>query len=178
MRISDWSSDVCSSDLRWCVLGANGAGKSTLLKMAAGETAPDRGSVALGASVRMGYFAQHSMDLLDGDDTIFETLETAFPMAGQGALRTLAGCFGFSGDDIEKTCRVLSGGEKARLVMAMMLFDPPNFLVLDEQTNHLDMETKDMPVAALAEFAGTKQFVSHDGHAQGERENRGVELTP
>jgi len=100
---------------RWCVLGANGAGKSTLLKMAAGEIAPDRGTFALGASVRMGYFAQHSMDLLDGDDTIFETLETAFPLAGQGALRTLAGCFGFSGDDIEKTCRVLSGGEKARL---------------------------------------------------------------
>src|SRR3546814_2941098 len=94
----------------------------------------------------MGYFAQHSMDLLDGDDTIFETLDKAFPQAGQPALRTLAGCFGFSGDDIEKTCRVLSGGEKARLVMALMLFDPPNFLVLDEPTNHLDMATKEMLV--------------------------------
>ncbi|MEQ8813413.1 MAG: ABC-F family ATP-binding cassette domain-containing protein [Thalassobaculum sp.] len=163
---------------RWCVLGANGAGKSTLLKMAAGETAPDRGSVALGASVRMGYFAQHSMDLLDGDDTIFETLETAFPQAGQGALRTLAGCFGFSGDDIEKTCRVLSGGEKARLVMAMMLFDPPNFLVLDEPTNHLDMATKDMLVAALAEFEGTMLFVSHDRHFLAALSNRVLELTP
>lgn len=163
---------------RWCVLGANGAGKSTLLKMAAGETAPDRGSVALGASVRMGYFAQHSMDLLDGDDTIFETLETAFPLAGQGALRTLAGCFGFSGDDIEKTCRVLSGGEKARLVMAMMLFDPPNFLVLDEPTNHLDMATKDMLVAALAEFEGTMLFVSHDRHFLAALSNRVLELTP
>ena len=163
---------------RWCVLGANGAGKSTLLKMAAGETAPDRGSVALGASVRMGYFAQHSMDLLDGDDTIFETLETAFPLAGQGALRTLAGCFGFSGDDIEKTCRVLSGGEKARLVMAMMLFDPPNFLVLDEPTNHLDMATKDMLVAALSEFEGTMLFVSHDRHFLAALSNRVLELTP
>jgi len=163
---------------RWCVLGANGAGKSTLLKMAAGETAPDRGSVALGASVRLGYFAQHSMDLLDGDDTIFETLETAFPQAGQGALRTLAGCFGFSGDDIEKTCRVLSGGEKARLVMAMMLFDPPNFLVLDEPTNHLDMATKDMLVAALAEFEGTMLFVSHDRHFLAALSNRVLELTP
>ena len=163
---------------RWCVLGANGAGKSTLLKMAAGETAPDRGSVALGASVRMGYFAQHSMDLLDGDDTIFETLEAAFPLAGQGALRTLAGCFGFSGDDIEKTCRVLSGGEKARLVMAMMLFDPPNFLVLDEPTNHLDMATKDMLVAALAEFEGTMLFVSHDRHFLAALSNRVLELTP
>lgn len=163
---------------RWCVLGANGAGKSTLLKMAAGETAPDRGTVALGASVRMGYFAQHSMDLLDGDDTIFETLETAFPLAGQGALRTLAGCFGFSGDDIEKTCRVLSGGEKARLVMAMMLFDPPNFLVLDEPTNHLDMATKDMLVAALSEFEGTMLFVSHDRHFLAALSNRVLELTP
>jgi ATPase subunit of ABC transporter with duplicated ATPase domains len=163
---------------RWCVLGANGAGKSTLLKMAAGEIAPDRGSVALGASVRMGYFAQHSMDLLDGDDTIFETLEAAFPLAGQGALRTLAGCFGFSGDDVEKTCRVLSGGEKARLVMAMMLFDPPNFLVLDEPTNHLDMATKDMLVAALSEFEGTMLFVSHDRHFLAALSNRVLELTP
>lgn len=163
---------------RWCVLGANGAGKSTLLKMAAGEIAPDRGSVALGASVRMGYFAQHSMDLLDGDDTIFETLETAFPLAGQGALRTLAGCFGFSGDDVEKTCRMLSGGEKARLVMAMMLFDPPNFLVLDEPTNHLDMATKDVLVAALSEFEGTMLFVSHDRHFLAALSNRVLELTP
>src|SRR6202012_4569143 len=129
---------------RWCVLGANGAGKSTLLKLVAGETEPDQGTVALGASVKMGYFAQHSMDLLDGDDTVFESLDTSFPQAGTGALKTLAGCFGFSGDDVEKPCRVLSGGEKARLVMAKMLFDPPNFLVLDEPTNHLDMATKEM----------------------------------
>src|SRR5690349_7512745 len=83
---------------RWCVLGANGAGKSTLLKLVAGAAAPDRGAVSIGASVKMGYFAQHSMDLLDGEETIFESLDSAFPQAGQGALRTLAGCFGFSGD--------------------------------------------------------------------------------
>ena len=163
---------------RWCILGANGAGKSTLLKMVAGDTKPDRGAVNLGSSVKMGYFAQHSMDLLDGDDTIFETLDKAFPQAGQPALRTLAGCFGFSGDDIEKTCRVLSGGEKARLVMAMMLFDPPNFLVLDEPTNHLDMATKEMLVAALAEFEGTMLFVSHDRHFLAALSNRVLELTP
>ncbi len=163
---------------RWCVLGANGAGKSTLLKMLAGDTAPDQGSVGLGASVKMGYFAQHSMDLLDGDDTVFETLDKAFPQAGQGTLRTLAGCFGFSGDDIEKTCRVLSGGEKARLVMAKMLFDPPNFLVLDEPTNHLDMATKEMLVAALAGFEGTMLFVSHDRHFLAALSNRVLELTP
>ncbi len=163
---------------RWCVLGANGAGKSTLLKLAAGETAPDEGTVTLGGSVRMGYFAQHSMDLLDGDDTVFETLDKSFPRAGQGALRTLAGCFGFSGDDVEKTCRVLSGGEKARLVMAKMLFDPPNFLVLDEPTNHLDMATKEMLVAALADFEGTMLFVSHDRRFLAALSNRVLELTP
>ncbi|WP_374447786.1 ABC-F family ATP-binding cassette domain-containing protein [Stella sp.] len=163
---------------RWCVLGVNGAGKSTLLKLAAGAAEPDAGAVVLGSSVRMGYFAQHSMDLLDGDETIFESLENSFPQAGQGALRALAGCFGFSGDDVEKRCRVLSGGEKARLVMAKMLFDPPNFLVLDEPTNHLDMATKDMLVQALAEFEGTMLFVSHDRHFLAALSNRVLELTP
>src|SRR5260221_8611871 len=124
---------------RWCVMGVNGAGKSTLLKLVAGSTEPDDGKVAVGGSVKMGYFAQHAMDLLDGERTVFESLEDAFPQAGQGSLRALAGAFGFSGDDVEKRCRVLSGGEKARLVMAKMLYDPPNFLVLDEATNHLRM---------------------------------------
>ena len=163
---------------RWCVLGANGAGKSTLLKLVAGEIAPDQGAVAIGASVKMGYFAQHSMDLLDGDDTVFESLEESFPQANHGQLRTLAGCFGFSGDDVEKPCRVLSGGEKARLVMAKMLFDPPNFLVLDEPTNHLDMATKEMLVKALADFEGTMLFVSHDRHFLAALSNRVLELTP
>jgi ATPase subunit of ABC transporter with duplicated ATPase domains len=163
---------------RWCVLGANGAGKSTLLKLAAGATEPDQGSVTIGSSVRMGYFAQHAMDLLDGDDTVFESLDLSFPQAGQGALRALAGCFGFSGDDVEKPCRVLSGGEKARLVMAKMLFDPPNFLVLDEPTNHLDMATKEMLVEALAAFEGTMLFVSHDRRFLAALSNRVLELTP
>ncbi len=113
---------------------------------------PTTGTVALGGSVKLGYFAQHAMDLLDGEATIFEDLEATFPQAGQGSLRALAGCFGFSGDDIEKRCRVLSGGEKARLVMAQMLFDPPNFLVLDEPTNHLDIATKEMLIAALSQL--------------------------
>ena len=163
---------------RWCVLGANGAGKSTLLKMVAGETEPDQGTVTVGSNIRMGYFAQHSMDLLDGDDTIFESLDESFPQAGQGALKSLAGCFGFSGDDVEKPCRVLSGGEKARLVMAKMLFDPPNLLVLDEPTNHLDMVTKQMLVEALADFEGTMLFVSHDRHFLAALSNRVLELTP
>jgi len=163
---------------RWCVMGVNGAGKSTLLKLVAGATAPDDGTVTLGGSVKMGYFAQHAMDLLDGERTVFQSLEDAFPQAGQGSLRTLAGCFGFSGDDIEKRCRVLSGGEKARLVMALMLYDPPNFLVLDEPTNHLDMATKEMLIAALRDYEGTMLFVSHDRHFLAALSNRVLELTP
>jgi ATPase subunit of ABC transporter with duplicated ATPase domains len=163
---------------RWCVMGVNGAGKSTLLKLIAGETAPDSGSVKIGVGVRMGYFSQHAMEVLEGERTVFEMLEDTFPQAGQGALRTLAGCFGFSGDDVEKRCRVLSGGEKARLVMALMLFDPPNLLVLDEPTNHLDMATKEMLVAALAQFEGTMLFVSHDRHFLAALSNRVLELTP
>ncbi|HWW49654.1 MAG TPA: ABC-F family ATP-binding cassette domain-containing protein [Xanthobacteraceae bacterium] len=163
---------------RWCVLGVNGAGKSTLLKLVTGTSDPDKGEVALGGSVRMGYFAQHAMELLDGERTVFQSLEDSFPQAAQGSLRALAGCFGFSGDDVEKKCRVLSGGEKARLVMAKMLFDPPNFLVLDEPTNHLDMATKEMLIAALSEFEGTMLFVSHDRHFLAALSNRVLELTP
>ncbi|HLO76343.1 MAG TPA: ABC-F family ATP-binding cassette domain-containing protein [Magnetospirillum sp.] len=163
---------------RWCVMGVNGAGKSTLLKLVAGATDPDSGTVAVGASVKMGYFSQHAMDLLDGDATIFESLESAFPQANQGSLRALAGCFGFSGDDVEKKCRVLSGGEKARLVMAIMLFNPPNFLVLDEPTNHLDLDTKEMLIKALAAYEGTMLFVSHDRHFLAALSNRVLELTP
>ena len=163
---------------RWCVMGVNGAGKSTLLKLVAGATTPDDGTVAVGASVKMGYFAQHAMDLLAGEQTVFQSLEHQFPQAGQGSLRTLAGCFGFSGDDVEKKCRVLSGGEKARLVMAQMLFDPPNFLVLDEPTNHLDMATKEMLITALASYEGAMLFVSHDRHFLAALSNRVLELTP
>jgi ATPase subunit of ABC transporter with duplicated ATPase domains len=163
---------------RWCVLGVNGAGKSTLLKLVAGATEPDDGTVAVGGSVKMGYFAQHAMEVLDGELTVFETLEHAFPQAGQGPLRALAGAFGFSGDDIEKRCRVLSGGEKARLVMALMLFDPPNLLVLDEPTNHLDIATKEMLIGALAQYEGTMLFVSHDRRFLAALSNRVLELTP
>jgi ATPase subunit of ABC transporter with duplicated ATPase domains len=163
---------------RWCVMGVNGAGKSTLLKLAAGAAQADEGSVALGANVKMGYFAQHAMELLDGERNVFQSLEDSFPQAGQGALRTLAGCFGFSGDDVEKKCRVLSGGEKARLVMAKMLYDPPNFLVLDEPTNHLDLATKEMLITALAQYEGAMLFVSHDRRFLAALSNRVLELTP
>jgi ATPase subunit of ABC transporter with duplicated ATPase domains len=163
---------------RWCVMGVNGAGKSTLLKLVTGFTEPEDGAVALGGSVKIGYFAQHAMELLDGEHTVFRSLEDSFPEASQGSLRALAGCFGFSGDDVEKKCRVLSGGEKARLVMAKMLYDPPNFLVLDEPTNHLDMATKEMLIAALSQYEGTMLFVSHDRHFLAALSNRVLELTP
>src|SRR5712691_10372477 len=139
---------------RWCVMGKNGAGKSTLLKMVAGALAPDDGTVKLGASLTMGYFAQQSLDLLDPDLTVWEQIQKDFPLEGVGVLRNLLGAFQFSGDDVDKRVRSLSGGEKSRLVMARMLLDPPNFLVLDEPTNHLDLATKEMLVEALRDFEG------------------------
>jgi ATPase subunit of ABC transporter with duplicated ATPase domains len=147
---------------RWCVMGKNGTGKSTLLKMVAGVTNPDGGSVRLGASLKLGYFAQQSLDLLDPDLTVLEQIQQDFPMEGLGVVRNLLGAFQFMGDDVDKRIRSLSGGEKSRLVMARMLFDPPNFLVLDEPTNHLDLATKDMLIEALKNFEGTMLFVSHD----------------
>ncbi|HJX83155.1 MAG TPA: ABC-F family ATP-binding cassette domain-containing protein [Candidatus Angelobacter sp.] len=147
---------------RWAVMGRNGAGKTTLLKMIAGATQPDSGSVRLGASLNMGYFAQQSLDVLDPDLTIIEQLQQDFPQDGLGALRTLAGAFQFSGEDVDKKIRALSGGEKSRLAIARMLYNPPNFLVLDEPTNHLDLATKEMLVEALKDFEGTMIFVSHD----------------
>ena len=147
---------------RWCVMGRNGAGKTTLLKMIAGALTPDRGDVRIGASVKLGYFAQQSTDLLNPELTIWQQIEQDFPLESPGVLRNLLGAFQFSGDDVEKRIRSLSGGEKTRLVMARMLLDPPNFLVLDEPTNHLDLATKEMLVSSLATFEGTMIFVSHD----------------
>jgi ATPase subunit of ABC transporter with duplicated ATPase domains len=161
---------------RWCVMGKNGAGKSTLLKMVAGAVTPDAGAVQLGASLTMGYFAQQALDLLDPDLTIEEQLQHDFPNESIGVLRNLAGAFQFSGDDVDKKIRALSGGEKTRLVMARMLLDPPNFLVLDEPTNHLDLATKQMLVDALSEYEGTMLFVSHDRAFLRGLSNRVLEL--
>ncbi len=163
---------------RWCVMGRNGAGKTTLLKMVSGALAPDSGTVRLGASLRLGYFAQQALDLLDPDRTLFEQMQSDFPLETQGTLRALLGAFQFSGDDVDKPVRALSGGEKSRLVIARMLLNPPNFLVLDEPTNHLDLETKEMLVAALASFEGTMLFVSHDRTFLRGLSNRVLELHP
>jgi ATPase subunit of ABC transporter with duplicated ATPase domains len=161
---------------RWCVMGRNGAGKTTLLKMVAGALAPDAGEVKIGASVKLGYFAQQALDILDPELTVFEQLQQDFPHEGVGALRSLLGAFQFSGDDVEKKVRSLSGGERSRLVLARMLFDPPNFLVLDEPTNHLDLASKEMLVEALHEFEGTMLFVSHDRTFLRGLSNRVLEL--
>ena len=161
---------------RWCVMGKNGAGKSTLLKIVSGAIAPDSGAVRLGASLTMGYFAQQALDLLNPDLTVEEQLHRDFPDETVGSLRSLAGAFQFSGDDVDKKIRALSGGEKTRLVMARMLMYPPNFLVLDEPTNHLDVATKEMLIDALKDFDGTMLFVSHDRTFLRGLSNRVLEL--
>ncbi|CAN5660343.1 ABC-F family ATP-binding cassette domain-containing protein [soil metagenome] len=161
---------------RWCVMGRNGAGKTTLLKMVSGALRPDSGQVEIGGSVRMGYFAQQALDVLNPDLTVWEQMEKEFPQESVGALRNLLGAFQFSGDDVDKRIKALSGGEKTRLVMARMLLNPPNFLVLDEPTNHLDLATKDMLVQALKEFEGTMLFVSHDRAFLRGLSNRVLEL--
>ncbi len=161
---------------RWSLMGRNGAGKTTLLKMIAGVLAPDAGEIALGASLKLGYFAQQSLQVLDARLTVWEQIEQDFPHESTGVLRTLLGAFQFSGDEIEKPIRALSGGERTRLVIARMLFDPPNFLVLDEPTNHLDLTTKDMLIEALREFEGTMIFVSHDRSFLRGLSNRVLEL--
>ena len=161
---------------RWAVMGKNGAGKSTLLKMIAGMVPPDAGAITLGASLQMGYFAQQSLDVLDPDLTIEEQLQKDFPDESIGMLRSLAGAFQFSGDDVDKKIRALSGGEKTRLVIARMMLRPPNFLVLDEPTNHLDLATKEMLLGALSNFEGTMIFVSHDRAFLRTLSNRVLEL--
>ena len=161
---------------RWCVMGKNGAGKTTLLKMVAGALSPDSGDVKLGASLKLGYFAQQALDLLDPDLTIEEQLQKDFPHESIGVLRNLAGAFQFSGDEVDKKIRALSGGEKTRLVMAIMLLNPPNFLVLDEPTNHLDLATKEMLIDSLKDFEGTMLFVSHDRAFLRALSNRVIEL--
>ncbi|MCK6515651.1 ATP-binding cassette domain-containing protein [Myxococcota bacterium] len=163
---------------RWAIMGENGAGKTTLLKMMAGVLPPDAGQVVVGASVQLGYFAQHQMEQLSGDRTVLEELEAHAPKADRGVIRSLAGAFGFSGDEIEKPIFVLSGGERSRLALAKMLYDMPNFLVLDEPTNHLDLTTKRALVKALQDYDGTLIFVSHDRAFLRALATRVVELSP
>ena len=163
---------------RWAVMGENGSGKSTLINLLAGVLKPDSGHVRIGASVDMAWFAQQHVDNLSGRGTVLEQLESRFPMAGQGELRQLAGAFSFRGDDVEKKVSVLSGGEKTRLTLAMMLFARPNLLLLDEPTNHLDLATKKALLDALVGFGGTVVFVSHDRTFLRAVATRVLELSP
>ncbi|MBK8978818.1 MAG: ABC-F family ATP-binding cassette domain-containing protein [Planctomycetes bacterium] len=163
---------------RWCVMGRNGAGKTTLLKMVAGALQPDTGVVKIGPSVRMGYFAQQALDLLEPERTVVETIDHAFPLASHGSKRNLLGAFQFSGPDVDKRVAVLSGGERSRLVLALMLYDPPNFLVLDEPTNHLDLLSKQMLVQTLRGYEGAMLFVSHDRTFLRGLANRVLDVSP
>lgn len=154
------------------VVGVNGAGKSTLLKLMAEETEPTSGEVKGGASVQMGYFSQNSLDLLDPQSTVFDTVASALPDMNVGTVRTLLGCFLFSGDDVDKKISVLSGGERSRVVLATLLGRPLNVLVLDEPTNHLDIRSREILMEALKEYEGTVILVSHDRHFLKEVTNR------
>jgi len=146
------------------VVGVNGAGKSTFLKVLAGKTVPTQGIARIGANVRMGYFSQHAMDILDPKRTVFDTVQDALPLAGIGIIRNLCAAFLFPGDDVEKRIEQLSGGEKSRLVLATLLGQPLNFLVLDEPTNHLDIQSRQILLHTLKKFMGTLILVSHDRH--------------
>jgi ATP-binding cassette subfamily F protein 3 len=156
--------------------GRNGAGKSTLLKVLAGQVEPTTGAAVIGANVCTGYFSQHSMDLLDGDKTVAATVQEAMPQANIGVVRNLCAAFLFQGDDVDKKIRLLSGGEKSRVILAMLLARPLNFLILDEPTNHLDIQSREVLLTALQEFSGTLIMVSHDRHFLRSLVNRVFEI--
>jgi ATP-binding cassette, subfamily F, member 3 len=158
------------------VVGINGAGKSTLLKTVIGTTEPTGGQLILGSGVRLGYFSQHSMDVLDSKSTVYEEVYSHAPDANITFIRGLLGAFLFSGDDVHKKISVLSGGEKSRVVLASILAKPINFLVLDEPTNHLDIKSREVLLKALQDFDGTVMLVSHDRHFLRQVTNRVFEI--
>ena len=144
------------------VTGVNGAGKSTLLKVITGQTDATEGSSTLGGSVETGYFSQYSSDILDPEKTIYEEVHSRIPNETKGYVMNLLGSFLFSGDDVDKKISVLSGGEKSRVMLALLFSQPLNFLVLDEPTNHLDIASREVLLNALRDFEGTVMVVSHD----------------
>ncbi|MCC7535755.1 MAG: ATP-binding cassette domain-containing protein [Deltaproteobacteria bacterium] len=144
------------------IIGPNGAGKTTLLKMMAGELEPSAGTTSLGHGVVPGYYAQHHAELLDARHTVYEEVAAKNPQLPQSRVRSVLGAFLFSGDDVDKPIRVLSGGEKARVALARLLVSPGNYLLLDEATNHLDLASCESLVESLAGYDGTMVFVSHN----------------
>ncbi|WP_116789031.1 ABC-F family ATP-binding cassette domain-containing protein [Flavobacterium psychrotrophum] len=143
-------------------LGKNGEGKSTMVKAIMSEITHDGGKLEMGHNVKIGYFAQNQAAMLDGDLTIFDTIDRIAEGDIRTQIKTILGAFMFSGDDTTKKVKVLSGGEKTRLAMIKLLLEPVNVLILDEPTNHLDMKTKDIIKDALKAFDGTLILVSHD----------------
>ncbi|MGE0496136.1 MAG: ABC-F family ATP-binding cassette domain-containing protein [Vulcanimicrobiota bacterium] len=172
VRVFSGFTEVVKRLNKVAVVGVNGAGKSTLLKLMAEQTEATEGEIVLGASLEVGYFSQNSLDLLDPARTVYEQVAEVMPLATVGQVRTLLGCFLFSGDDVEKKISVLSGGEKSRVVLARILARPVNFLILDEPTNHLDMQSREILLEALQDFEGTLVLVSHDRHFLKEVTNR------
>jgi ATP-binding cassette subfamily F protein 3 len=144
------------------IVGVNGSGKTTLLKLVAGELTPDRGNVRLGHQVRAGYYAQHHVETLRRESTVFDEVAAQDRSAGQTRVRAILGAFLFSGDDVEKRISVLSGGERSRVALARLLIKPGNLLLMDEPTNHLDLESSEALAASLATYDGTLVFVSHN----------------
>jgi len=146
------------------VVGVNGAGKSTLLKCIAGQTEPTSGSVKLGPSIKAGYFSQFSLEVLNPESTVFDEVRSVLSEASDGYIRNLLAAFLFKGDDVKKKVRHLSGGEKSRLVLAVLFSQNNNLLILDEPTNHLDIKSREVLMEALKKYEGTVLFVSHDRH--------------
>jgi ATP-binding cassette, subfamily F, member 3 len=147
---------------RIVLVGPNGSGKSTLLKLLAGVVAPQSGERELGHNVKFGYFAQHRVENLHLERTVLEEALDTPQRVTEQFVRTVLGCFLFRGDDVFKPVRVLSGGEKTRLALVKLLLDPPNLLLMDEPTTHLDMASVEALIAALEQFQGTLIFISHD----------------
>ena len=144
------------------IIGVNGAGKTTLLRMIAGELPQDAGTIKLGSGVKAGYYAQHHADTLDLSATVQEVVQRASPTAPVSRVRSLLGAFMFRGDDVDKPCKVLSGGERARVALARLLIDPGNLILMDEPTNHLDLESSESLARSLVDYDGTLVFVSHN----------------
>jgi ATP-binding cassette subfamily F protein 3 len=161
-RVLDDVSFTIDRGDRIALVGANGAGKSTMIRMLSGLEEPTSGTIRLGHNVLADYFAQDQYKVLDGAAEMLDDITGSNPKVDVVTLRSLLGCFMFTGDDVFKTLGVLSGGERNRYAMAKMLVSPANFLLLDEPTNHLDMRAKDVLLDAIRNFSGTVLFVSHD----------------